>query len=82
MFEFVEGSRTPLYHLRDSKYLRAEILLRALGKLHLLLADTHVLPHAKLGLATRTPRLRASILFHIARTSESVTRDGAMPVAE
>jgi len=38
------------YRLRDSKYLRANILLGALGTLHLLLADTHVLTHAKLGL--------------------------------
>jgi len=40
----------PFYHLRDSKYLRAKILHGVPGKLHLLLADRHVLPRGKLGL--------------------------------
>ena len=42
----------------------------------------NVLPHAKCALSVRTWRFFLFIRFKIARISESVTFDGAMPVAE
>ena len=53
-----------------------------LGKLHFLLADTHVLPDAKPGRRDSNASLLATILRHMSRTSASFTGAGAMSILE
>ena len=47
ILEFVDDSRQPLDYFRDPESIGAENLFDSLGETHLLLADAHVLPHAK-----------------------------------
>ena len=76
--------RPPIDYFGDHENLRPEILFGSFGKSHLLFPDAHVLPTRNVAaFATRTRLLcAASSLYHIASTSESVTREGAMLVVE
>jgi len=82
MLELVDGSRAPSDYFRDLKYLGAEIIFGNIGEPHQLFADAHVMPTQTVAFPNSTRRLRASIIFYIARNSESVTREGARPVVE
>jgi hypothetical protein len=82
ILEFVDDSRAPLYHFRHFEYLVAESLLGGLGEPHLLLTDAHLLPYPKRREAFAVRTFFLCILFQTARTSASVTREGAMPVVE
>jgi len=71
--------RPPIDYFGDFENLCAEILFGSFGKPHLLFADANVLPYLKLCFRDATLP-QASILFHVASMSESVTHEGAMPV--
>jgi hypothetical protein len=80
IFQLVHRSRCPTNYLDYSKHLRGIILLTAIGKLHFFFTNAHMLFHVKFRFCNRDFTVFLFIVFKIARTSESVTRAGAMPV--
>jgi len=78
IFQLIEGPESSFNNLVNPKYFLTKILLGAFCEFHLLLPNANVLSHSKFGpYGTHTKILIH--FFHIARTSESVTFDGAMP---
>jgi len=83
ILEFIDGTRPPIDYFGDAENLSAEILFGSFGKLHLPFAEANVLPHSNRCCFRETiTHLCLSILFHMASTSESVTREDDMPVVE
>jgi len=78
----MDRSRTHVDFFSDPKYFFTKIVLGGNGKLHLPFADAQVLPDAKLGRRNSNTTPLGLHLLHMARTSASVTREGAMPVVQ
>ena len=77
---FVRHLAESVNYFKDPKYFGTEIVFRSPGKPHFLLLIRTFCPTLNLTVAIRTRWHLASIRRHIARTSASVTRDGAIPV--